>query len=300
MPLSIRDIQYCLAVARCGQLSSAAMELGVTQPALTKAVMRVEEEFGLQLFERTARGMTLTSAGMRVNDQLAVLQNEYADTMHLADEMRASHAGLLRLGVTDMTASSRMASALGPLLAQRPGLRVRLKIDRSDSLDAQISDGSLDLALIPAYEGQPLVSTKAKIAEDPMLPLVRKKHPLAPRSSVSLGDVAEFGWVMGPTHSAAYRTLASMYARARLRAPQVVVEVPFASELNLAILGDTDLVTLVPQSFMPRVPADRFAVLPVSALRIPRSVVLLSRAGATWSPLMKMVRERLVCSQARP
>ena len=294
MALSIRDIQYCLTVVRCGQLLSAAMELGVTQPALTKAVMRVEEEFGLQLFERGARGMTLTSAGLRVIERLTALQNEYADTVHLADEMRASHAGLLRIGVTDMTASSRMAAALGSLLVQRPGLRIRLKIDRSDSLDAQISDGSLDLALVPAYDDQPLVSTKTKVADDPMLPLVREGHPLASRERVALNDVAEFGWVMGPTHSAAYRTLVSIYTCAKLRAPQVVVEVPFASELSLAILSDTDLMTLVPQSFMTSVPTDRFVVLPISALRIPRSVVLLSRPGSTWSPLMRIVKAKLL------
>ena len=65
MPLAIRDIQYFLAVAKAGQLSSAAEAQGVTQPALTKAVRRVEQEFGLQIFERSVRGMVI-SGGFNV------------------------------------------------------------------------------------------------------------------------------------------------------------------------------------------------------------------------------------------
>lgn len=299
MSLAIRDIQYFLAVARTGQLASAAEEQGVTQPALTKAVRRVEEEFGLRLFERSVRGMAPTAAGLRVAEEMRKLQAAYADTVLLADEMRARQAGLLRVGVTDTTAGNRMAAVLGPLLVQRPGLRVRMRVDRSDVLAAQVREGELDLALVPAYEGQPLDGDRTKIDNDPMLPLVRAGHPLASRSRVSLRDVAGFGWMSGPTNSAAYRALTAIFARNALPPPTVVMEVPFASELNLSVLAATDLVTLVPRSFMRRA-TDEFAVLPVAALRIPRAVVLLSRPGSAWSPLMETLRDSLLATrQAR-
>jgi DNA-binding transcriptional LysR family regulator len=299
MSLAIRDIQYFLAVARTGQLASAAEEQGVTQPALSKAVRRVEEEFGLQLFERSVRGMAPTAAGLRVAEEMRKLQAAYADTVLLADEMRARQAGLLRVGVTDTTAGNRMAAALGPLLVQRPGLRVRIRVDRSDVLGAQVREGELDLALVPAYEGQPLDGERTKIDNDPMLPLVRAGHPLASRARVSLKDVAGFGWMSGPTNSAAYRTLTDIFARHALPPPTVVMEVPFASELNLSVLAATNLVTLVPRSFMRRAAEERFAVLPVPALRIPRAVILLSRPGSAWSPLMETLRDNLLALKPR-
>lgn len=294
MSLAIRDIQYFLAVARTGQLASAAQEQGVTQPALSKAVQRVEQEFGLPLFERSVRGMLPTGAGLRVAEEMRKLQAAYADAMVLADEMRARQAGLLRVGVTDTTAGNRMAAVLGPLLVQRPGLRVRMRTDRSDVLAAQVRDGELDLALVPAYEGQPLDGERTWIGSDPMLPLVRAGHPLAARARVSLRDVAGFGWMSGPTDSAVYRALTELFARHALPPPHVVMEVPFASEMNLSVLAATDLVTLVPRSFMRHAPDQRFAVLPVAALRIARAVVLLSRPGAAWSPLMEALRDSLL------
>lgn len=294
MPLAIRDIQYFLAVAKAGQLSSAAEAQGVTQPALTKAVRRVEQEFGLQIFERSVRGMTLTSAGLRLAEQMRRLQAHYADTVLLADAMRAQQAGLLRIGVTDTTAGNRIAAVLGPLLMQRPGLRVRMRVDRSDALAVQVLEGELDLALVPAYEGQPLEAEPTKIDNDPMLPLVRAKHPLALRSRLSLKDVAGFGWMTGPAHSAAYRALEEIFARHGLPPPTIVMEVPFASEMNLSVLATTDLVTLVPRSFMQHAPDHRFAVLPIAALRVARAVVLLSRPGSAWSPLMWTLRDNLL------
>lgn len=294
MNLSIQDIQYFLAVAREGQLSSAADELGVTQSALTKAMQRVEREFGLQLLERSVRGMRPTSAGLRVAEQLRRLQAEYADTVLLADEMRARQAGLLRLGVTDTTGGNRMAAVLGPMLAMRPGLRVKLRVDRSDALAAQVQDGTLDLALVPAYEGLPLPAERTKVDSDPLLPLVRVGHPLTRLARPMLKDVAAYGWMLGPEHSFAYRTVEAVYARQGLPAPQIVVEVPFSSEMNLTVLAATDLVTLLPRSLMQLAPAERFTQLPVAALRIPRAVVLLSRPGSAWSPLMETLRGLLL------
>ncbi|KTT25646.1 LysR family transcriptional regulator [Pseudacidovorax intermedius] len=294
MNLSIQDIQYFLAVARDGQLSAAADEQGVTQSALTKAMQRVEREFGVQLFERSVRGVRLTSAGLRVAEQMRRLQAEYADTVLLADEMRARQAGLLRLGVTDTTGGNRMAAVLGPMLAMRPGLRIKLRVDRSDALAAQVQDGTLDLALVPAYEGLPLPAERTKVDNDPLLPLVRVGHPLAQLARVALKDVARYGWMLGPEHSSAFRAVAAVFARQGLGPPQVVVEVPFSSEMNLSVLAATDLVTLLPRSLMPLAAQDRFVQLPVAALRIPRAVVLLSRPGSAWSPLMETLRGLLL------
>ena len=294
MSLAIHDIQYFLAVSQAGQLSSVAAELGVTQSALTKAIHRVEREFGLQLFERSVRGMDLTSAGLRVIGQMRKIQADYADTVLLADEMRAQQAGLLRLGVTDTTAGNRMGSVLGPLLKQRPGLRVKMRVDRSDALAAQVHDGTLDLALVPAYESQPFEVTRTIVGHDPLLPLVRAGHPLTSRSPLTLKDIAAFGWIMGPEHSMAYRALEEVFVRDNLPPPSVVLEIPFSSEMNFAVLEATDLVTLVPRSLMKRVSKERLTVLSMPALQIPRTIALLSRPNSEWSPLMETLRDHLL------
>lgn len=291
MTLAIRDVQYFLAVAKSGLLSSAAEACGVTQPALTKAVQRVEAEFGLQLFQRTAHGMALTPAGERMAEQMVRLQADYADTMLLANEVRAQQAGLLRLGLTDATARSVIVPVLAQLLAHRPGLRLRIDIHRSDTLAAQVQDGVLDIALLPAYEGQVFAGECCRIGSDPMFPVVRAGHPLADQAHMDLAKLASCGWILGGSQSGVFVALSKVFARNGLLAPRVVVEVPHVSELSLSIVALTDLVTLVPQSFM-RTVDERYVVLPVAAL--PRSIVLLSRAGSASAPWVQTVRDALI------
>jgi len=257
-------------------------------------VQRVEAEFGLQLFERTPRGMVLTASGQQVLESMRRLQADYANTMMLADEMRAHRSALLRIGVTDTTATSRVAPALAALLVQRPGLRVRVAYGRSDELGEQERDGELDMALVPAYEGQPLDGELLQIDDDPMAGLVRAGHPLLRKSRVALADVVPYGWVIGSSTSAAYKAISEIFARHQLPAPRIVIEVPHASELGLEIIASTDLVTLVPRSFMNHAAAGRFMLLPVAQLRVARAVVLLTRSGSTWSALAIALSELLL------
>jgi len=292
MSLTIRDVQYFLAVAQSGLLSTAAAHCGVTQPALTKAVRRVEVEFGLQLFERTTRGMALTSAGMRVLSHLQRLSSDYSDTALLANEMRAQQTGLLRLGVTDTTATNPVIPALSSLLTKRPAFRVQLHVDRSDAVAAKVAAGDLDLALIPAYEGQPLAGECTSIDNDPLVPVVRRGHPLA-RAGLTLQDLVSYGWVLSNAESASYRVLAAIFTRAELPEPRVVLEIPHASNISFGVLLRTDFLSLVPTSALRGPLADALVMLRLPELRVPRTVVLLTRANSPEGPLLRDFKELL-------
>jgi len=295
MPLILRDIDYVLAVARRGALSAAADELGVTQPTLTKAVQRVEAEFGVRLFERTARGMVLTAAGQRAAEQLRRLATTHADTVRLADEMRAQQAGLLRVGVTDASAESPLVQAITALLAQRPALRLRLAHGRSDMLADLVQAGELDAALIPVYEGQTLPGTVMPIRNDPMQLVVRRGHPLAGRSRLGLADLVPFGWIIGSTGSVAYRVIEARFAARGLPAPHAVLEVPYTSGLSAEVLARSDLVSLIPTSFLRHADASGQVVLSVPELSLKRVVALVTRGAAPEvTPLLEALRAALL------
>ena len=294
MSLTLRDIQYFLVVARTGLLATAAIECGVTQPALTKAMKRIEAEFGLGLFERNARGMRLTSSGLRFVDQARRLNADYADTMLLVNEMRMQNAGLLRIGVTDTSAGNLITPTLAALIPKRPGLRISLKIDRSDALATEVLNGDLDLALVPLYEDQPFEGERTKIDTDSMFPLVRTGHPLTRKARVLMSDLTPYGWILGSPTSVAFGVVNEIFQRHKLPPPRVVVEIPHASEATLSLLASTDLISLVPASILRHTDNERFFVLPVAQLRVPRTVVLLSRPGSSWSSLMETFKETLL------
>ena len=295
MSLTVKDIEYFLAVVRRGSLSGAAEDMGVTQPAMTKAVQRVEAEFGVVLFERSGRGGTSTSAGLRAAEQLKRLHAAHADTQILANEMRAQQAGLLRIGVTDVMGAGPIVTALTTLLAQRPGMRIRMQHGRSDALAKQVMEAELDAAIVPAYDGQPLPGERTKVSSDPMQLVVRRGHPLlAKRSRVAIADLVPYGWIIGSRSSAAYRVIESVFAERDLPAPHVVLEVPYTSLLSAGVLARSNLISLLPASFLRKTDGASFVVLPVPEFRLVRSVVLVTRKGSSASPLLSALRDALL------
>lgn len=294
MSLTVKDIEYFLAVVRRGALSGAAQDMGVTQPAMTKAIQRVEAEFGVVLFERSGRGAALTSAGLRAAEQLKRLNAAHADTQILANEMRAQQAGLLRIGATDVMGGGLVVTAITTLLAQRPGMRIRMQYGRSDVLAAQVMAAELDAAIVPAYDGQPLPGERTKISSDPMRLVVRRGHPLMRRSRVAIADLVPYGWIIGSKSSAAFKVVESVFAARDLPAPHVVVEVPYASALSAGVLARSNLISLLPASFLRKADAASFSELPVPEFRLARSVVLVTREGSSASPLLSALRDVLL------
>src|SRR5690606_37050169 len=104
----------------------AATACGVTQPALSKSLQRLEADTGLALLERGGRGLRLTSAGLAFREHAQKLWAQYRDAVRHAMELRVGEAGLLRVGATGATMDAYVMPALQRLLPLRPALRVQL------------------------------------------------------------------------------------------------------------------------------------------------------------------------------
>jgi DNA-binding transcriptional LysR family regulator len=292
MNISLRDISYFLAVAGTDRLSQAAETCGVTQPAISKAMLRLEGELGLKLLERHARGTRLTAAGQQF---LPTAQNLHAgdlDAQRLVGELRARGAGLLRIGVTNATRTGLLAPVLGELIQQRSGLRVQLRIGRSDQLAKAVMAGELDLALVPAYSDTTFSCDYAVIGRDPLLPVVRAAHPLARLTHPKLRDLQPFSWLLASSTSTPFRLLNALYRSCGLPAPTVVVETDYASEIDLTLLRSTNLLALIPQSMMSLSEQSDLHVIALSELKLEREVVMLTRTGVA-TPLMRTLDERV-------
>src|SRR5205814_3550626 len=87
-----------LAVARAGNLSAAARDLSVSQPALTKSVRKLEQQFGVALFDRRARGMALTpnGAALLAHARLIEAQCRFADAE--IEALAQGEGGIIRIG----------------------------------------------------------------------------------------------------------------------------------------------------------------------------------------------------------
>ncbi len=293
MPFSLLDIDYFLAVVRHGHLGRAAQECGVTQPAITKALRRLEDMVGVMLFERGAHGARLTGEGRLFHEHARRLGMQHDELTKVAGDLRAHHSGLLRLGVTNPTGDSDTVRVLADMLRRRPGVRVRLAIGKSDALNNAVLAGDLDLAVVPCPPGISYSCDSLDISRDTMQVVARAAHPVLQIPHPSLQALDEYAWLMPSRDSGARRAVCARYEEAGLPEPRVMVEAEYMSEAALGLIASTDLLALCP-SISLRGWAGRIESVPIPELSLTRRLLLLSRPGSHWSALMETFRDLLL------
>lgn len=241
--MDLRHLRYFLYVAEEMHFGRAAQRLGISQPPLSQQIRALEEELGVQLFERTSRRVSLTPAGSALLPQAreALAQMERA-----AEAARQAHRGEIgRLGL-GFTASApfvpRVADALYAFRQSHPQVELALQEAGRDEQIAGVEHDQLDIGIIRAFEPPLLpagMSAECLLEED-MLLAVRQDHPLARRNAdPAIADLAGVPLVLyGTANGAGFNEhFFALCEEAGFR-PSVALEVTsFATLLGLVAAG---------------------------------------------------------------
>ncbi len=156
--LSLRDLEYLIAVARHRHFGRAAQDCGVSQPALSAQIRKLEAFVGVAVFERTPRKVLLTREGEEIVRRAGVVVAEARALLESARSGAQPLAGPFRFGALPTLGPYLLPSVIGPLRRAFPHTRFEFVEDRSEGLLAALRDGGLDAALLCAHEGEPGVS----------------------------------------------------------------------------------------------------------------------------------------------
>ncbi len=187
--LSLRDLEYVVAVADHLHFGRAAEACAVSQPALSAQIRKTEELLGVALFERSRRGVRITPRGRVLVGQARRILVESRRLLALARSWRGSLAGPLALGAIETLGPYLFPHLLKPIRDHHPGLALTLHEGRTSELLDQLGDGELDLVLLSLpVQRTGLVS--APLFFEPFLFLHAPDEPLARRRPLSIGDLA--------------------------------------------------------------------------------------------------------------
>jgi len=158
MAVTLRQLQYFVALAEAGSFASAADRSHITQPALSQQIKELEQSLGAKLFERLPRGVRLTRAG---EDALVRAQKVLADVRDLSSVMKQQDdlSGELRLGVIPTVAPYLLPPVLAALRDQDARLQLRIREARTEQLLSELQDGALDAIVAVTPTDMPSVST---------------------------------------------------------------------------------------------------------------------------------------------
>lgn len=223
MALSLKQIRYFVATADAGQVSQAAIELNVSQSAVTAAIQQLETDLGVRLFMRHAGGVAPTAEGARFlhyarNIMAAVMAATHAPLTEDADA-----TGEVRVGVTYTVAGYFLPRHLNRFMRSFPQIRVDLRELPREAIEEELRAGGIDLTVM-------LVSNlrdQDRIAHETLFRSRRRLwlpdgHPLLSQPSVTLADVAREPYVMLSVDEAS--KTASRYWQVYRQAPHVIFE----------------------------------------------------------------------------
>jgi LysR family transcriptional regulator, hydrogen peroxide-inducible genes activator len=186
--LSLRQLEYVVAVADTLGFRRAAERCHVSQPALSAQVLALEEALGVQVFERDHRHVALTPAGGEIVAAARRVLAAAVDLCAAAQKLGDPFTGALRVGVIP-TIAPYLLPEVGPALQRRfPDLRLLFREDRTRVLVAALQAGELDAALL-ALEADLGDLTHTVIASDPFLLAAPRSSPLARRRVVRAEDL---------------------------------------------------------------------------------------------------------------
>jgi DNA-binding transcriptional LysR family regulator len=145
---SASDLRYFLEVSNTGKLSRAAVRLGISQPALTQAMKKLEATVGLPLLIRTRTGVRLTRAGERIAAHAAQLLEAWDEIRRAALEDEQEIKGRYRLGCHVAVAQYTLPRLFRDLATHAPGVEIQLFHDLSRRLIDALIDFQIDLGFV--------------------------------------------------------------------------------------------------------------------------------------------------------
>ncbi len=246
--LRLPQLRLLIAVAETGQISGAAAQVGITQPAASRMLTELERTTGAQLYERHSRGVALTAAG----DLLARRARSALHDLEIAfDEMNMlakGAGGLVRIGTVTGPGLELILPLIRDMRVTYPEIEFDVLVDTSDMLADALFAHRIDFYLGRMLSNvTPRDVTAIPIGPEPIALIVRKNHPLMGRTALTLADSLSYDWVMQAPGGLLRQAVEAYLMHHGLEPPSRTLSTS-SLVLTLGIISDTNVVAPVARS----------------------------------------------------
>jgi len=191
--MELRHLRYFVAVAEELHFSRAAVRLHMSQPPLSQQIQALEQELGVQLFERRRSGVTLTEAGHNFLRQVYVVLEQAERAVSVAQRAGRGEVGVLEVGFTgSMPFSEVMPRVLHDFRAAHPGVQLHLRELTSRDQIENLAADKLDVGFIrPTRHDQIVALHTRMLLSEPLVVALHASHPLAQQKRLTLAMLAD-------------------------------------------------------------------------------------------------------------
>ncbi|WZB62678.1 LysR family transcriptional regulator [Achromobacter xylosoxidans] len=289
MSITLRQLKYFVAAAELGQISQAAIQLAISQSAVTSAIRELEETVGAALFERSAHGVTLT------HSDRGFLNHAYNILSSVDEALRMPSAvedvsGRLLLAASYTVIGYFLPYHLQRLSQQYPQLDIQLHELNRSAIEEGLIANRYDMAvLLTSNVANPDLAVEHFFGSPRRLWLPAR-HPLLERDTVTLEDVAREPFIMLTVDEAAYTAL--RYWNETPFKPDVRLRTSSVEAVRSMVANGSGVTVLSDMVYRPwSLEGRRIETIQLKDPIPPMNVGLAWRKGAEISPAMRAVRE---------
>ena len=285
--MDIRNMRQLVAIRSHGSFAKASRALGISQPSLSSAIARLEDELGLKLFDRHASGSVITPVGELIVERADAVITEARDLARDAALLAGGETGIVRIGFSSAVWTGFATPLLRWIVERHPGLKIHAEVSPAGRLLPLLEARELDVvvtgqtpsALETAYVVEVIVDTPAVFVVSP-------SHPLARERNISIARLAQFkcGGALSPGSSNA-RILG-------FESENLGMYTASHYDLLLPLVASGDIALMAPAFVVqPYLQAGEMVVLALE-WRHDAKYHFVTTRGASYSPIVREIRER--------
>lgn len=189
--MDLRICRYFLTIVEEGSMNKAAKVLHITQPTLSRQIAQLEEELGVQLFERQSKSLHLTGQGLlfarRAREMLELETKTRCELGTVGCELE----GELLIGTGEFETNSRLIEAMAAFRRQHPKVRFSLITGTADQAREMLENGLIDIGLFLSPASTKDLHSRQWKQKEIWSAVLRKDHPLAQKESISPQDLQD-------------------------------------------------------------------------------------------------------------
>lgn len=278
--MDINQLEVLIAVAGERGFSRAADKLYRTQPAISQAIRRLEEEVGEPLFDRSSKDGTLTASGQVLLKYAQQIINLRRDAKLAVKELKDLQRGKVTLGANEYTVMY-LLPVISVYRVRHPHIKIEVKRDLASRIPSEVLKRDVEIGIVSFRPNDPALAA-VSVATDELALIVAPKHPLAGKKIVSVRELGVESFIAHNVRSPYREKVVQTFEKHRTPL-NISMELPTLEAIKRFVEQGMG-VALVPRlAAQAEIERGQVVAIPVREMRLERKLYLIYRKGAKLS-----------------
>lgn len=283
------QLEIFLCIAEEKSFSRAAEKMLRTQPALSIAIKRLEEELGEPLFDRSSKNGMLTEAGKILYSYAQRLINLRHEAQEAVGELRGMYRGRLTIGANESTSHYLLPQLLLEYRKRFPQIKIEVHRNVSEKIPLEVLERNLDFGFL-SYDPLHSALQSIEVYRDELALVVPPKHALTRRDQVTVRDLGEYQFVAHNVKTPARERIFALF-RQHHTPLNICVELSTLETIKDFVLLGVGIAILPRLAVDDEIKSGKLIEVPVKGMKIEKALRLVYRREANLSHAAKSFLE---------